>query len=53
MLKYQYCSRLQELVHASKVCETMSNDPTYVKLPSYLLQMTEGLMLGSDRLGAL
>lgn len=58
MVKHQYIIRGQftkTFIWAKRDClqEQLERIPTHVKLLSYLRQMTEGLIIGSDRLGAL
>lgn len=58
MVTYQY-TILQQIAKtymwAKRPCSQNQREiiPMHVKLLSYLLQMTEGLIIGSDRLGAL
>lgn len=58
MVKFQYTIPQQitkTCMWAKRACSQEQREiiPTHVKLLSYLLQMTEGLIIGSDRLGAL
>lgn len=58
MVKCQYTIQWQitkTFMWAKRDClqEQCERIPTHIKLLSYLRQMTEGLIIGSDRLGAL